>query len=135
MPDGSVLIIGGLDAMGQAVHLLERFVIDAGFVPAGMLPMDAGVIDLTTTRLPDNRILILGGRPRPGDAPVNTAWLASLDVVNGEVGIITSVDRMAVPRAGHHAVLLCDGTVWIGGGAAVDGPEAERYNPPPGGRR
>ncbi len=134
MPDGSVLIIGGVDAMGEPIHALERFVIDAGFVPAGALPMEAGVVDITTTRLPDDRILILGGRTRPGAAPVDTAWLASLDVVNGQVGVIGSVDRMAAPRAGHHAVLLCDGTVWIGGGAP-GGPEAERYNPPPVGRR
>jgi hypothetical protein len=134
MPDGSVLFIGGLDAMGQPIRMLERFIIDAGFVPAGELPATSGVVDMTTTRLPDGRILITGGRTAPGGAAVDTASIARLDVRDGTVDVVPTVDRLAVPRAGHHAVLLCDGTVWIGGGAAA-APEAERYNPPPGGRR
>jgi len=134
MPDGSVLMIGGLDTMGQPIRMLERFVIDAGFVPAGELPLTSGVVEITTTRLPDGRILITGGRTTPGGDPVNTASIARLDVVDGTVDVVPTVDRLAVPRAGHHAVLLCDGTVWIGGGAA-DPPGAERYNPPPLGRR
>jgi hypothetical protein len=134
MPDGSVLMIGGVDAMGMPIRMLERFVIDAGFVPAGELPITSGVVEITTTRLPDGRILIAGGRTSPGGPAASTAAIARLDVVDGTVDVVPTVDRLAVPRAGHHAVLLCDGTVWIGGGAA-GGPEAERYNPPPLGRR
>jgi hypothetical protein len=134
MPDGSVLIIGGVDAMGAPIRMLERFVIDAGFVPAGQLHASLGAVDLTTTRLPDGRILIAGGRLAPGGPALDTAGIGFLDFVRGTVDVIPAVDRLDVPRAGHHAVLLCDGTVWIGGGAA-GGPEAERYNPPPLGRR
>jgi hypothetical protein len=135
MPDGSVLIIGGVDGAGMPVRMLERFVIDAGFVPAGEpREMDmVGVVDITTTRLPDGRILLTGGRLAPGGPPVNTAAIAVLDLVNGSVSVVPT-DQLAVPRAGHHAVLLCDGTVWVGGGTA-GGPETERYNPPPDGRR
>jgi hypothetical protein len=128
--------IGGVDAAGAPIRQLERFVIDAGVVPAGELPATAGVIDITTTRLPDGRILIAGGRPTPGGPAVDTAAIARLDFVDGTVDVVPTVDRLAVPRAGHHAVPLCDGTVWIGGGAAAAGaPAAERYNPPPLGRR
>ena len=137
MPDGSVLFIGGVDAAGQPIRMLERFVIDAGFVPAGELPATSGVVEMTTTRLPDGRILIAGGRPTPGGPAADTAFIARLDVVDGAVDVVPTFDRLAAPRAGHHAVLLCDGTVWLGGGAApgADAPEAERYNPPPTGRR
>jgi hypothetical protein len=136
MPDGRVHRLGGVDAAGAPIRQLERFVIDAGFVPAGELPATAGVIDITTTRLPDGRILIAGGRPTPGGPAVDTAAIARLDFVDGTVDVVPTVDRLAVPRAGHHAVPLCDGTVWIGGGAAAAGaPAAERYNPPPLGRR
>jgi hypothetical protein len=134
MPDGSVLFIGGVDALGAPIRMLERFVIDAGFVPAGELPPTAGVVEMTTTRLPDGRILIAGGRTSPGGLAVDTAAIARLDVVDGTVDVVPTVDRLAVPRAGHHAVVLCDGTLWLGGGAAGP-PEAERYNPPPLGRR
>jgi hypothetical protein len=131
MPDGSVLVIGGIDANGAPVHTLERFVIDAGFIVVGELPPIAGVIGVTTTRLSDGRILIAGGRTVVGGSPVDTALIARLDVVNGSVDVVQT-DRLAVARAHHVAVPLCDGTVWIsGGGAAV----VERYNPPPIGRR
>jgi hypothetical protein len=131
MPDGSVLVIGGVDATGQPVLTLERFVIDAGFVSSGELPPNAGVVDITTTRLPDGRILIAGGRATPGGAAVDTAVIARLDIVNGAVDVVQT-DRLAAARAGHIAVPLCDGTVWISGG---ERPIAERYNPPPTGRR
>jgi hypothetical protein len=135
MPDGSVLIIGGVDGAGMPVRMLERFVIDVGFEPVGELrEMDMlGVVDTTTTRLPDGRILLAGGRLAPGGPAVDTAAIMNLDVENGEVSALPT-SRLAVPRAGHYAVLLCDGTVWIGGGTA-GGPETERYNPPPDGRR
>ena len=133
MPDGSVLLIGGVDGAGAPIRTLERFAIDAGFVTVGELPAGAGIVDITTTRLPDGRILIAGGRATATGPAVDTALIARLDLVNGSVDVVQT-DRLAVPRAAHHAVLLCDGTVWVDGGTA--GPPApERYNPPPLGRR
>ncbi|MDQ3370691.1 MAG: hypothetical protein M3680_35185, partial [Myxococcota bacterium] len=133
MPDGSVLMIGGVDAAGAPVRTLERFAIDAGFVPVGELPPSAGVVDITTTQLPDGRILIIGGRTALDGPAVDTALIARLDLVDGSVDVVQT-DRLATARAGHVAVTLCDGTVWVSGGSA-GAPAAERYNPPPTGRR
>lgn len=133
MPDNSVLIIGGVDALGMPVATIERFSIDAGFVVLGNLPPGAGVIDFTATILPDGRILLAGGRQTPSSQPVDTAYIAQLDGLDGSVDI-GPTDRLAVARAGHQAVVLCDGTVLITGGTSDQFP-AERYNPPATGRR
>ena len=133
MPDGSVLFIGGVDASGAPVRKLELFSLDAGFVPVGDLPDTAGILDNTVTTLPDGRILIAGGRTTPGGPPTKIAFVANLNVTTGSVDVVAT-DRLAVPRAGHQAVALCDGTVLVSGGTEVPAV-AERYNPPATGRR
>lgn len=133
MPDGSVLFLGGVDATGLPVRTLELFSVDAGFVEVGELPQAAGVVDTTVTPLPDGRVLVTGGRTAVGGAATNTAYIARLDPLDGSVDVVAT-DRLAVPRAAHHAALLCDGTVLVTGGTAV-AEVAERYNPPPAGRR
>jgi hypothetical protein len=133
MPDGSVLIIGGLDRLGQPVRTLELFSVDAGFLTAGQLPMGAGLVDFVATTLPDGRILLTGGRASPGSPALDSAYVIRLNPLNGEVDVVAT-DHMALARAGHQAMLLCDGTVLVSGGTA-GGFTAERYNPPPTGRR
>lgn len=133
MPDGSVLIIGGVDSAGAPVAAIERFTVDAGFVEVARLPDGTGVVDVTATTLPDGRVLVAGGRPTPTAPPVALASLVRFDTHDGTVDVVTT-DPLAVPRAGHQSALLCDGTVLISGG--TDGPvRAERYSPFPDGRR
>ncbi|MBA3542318.1 MAG: hypothetical protein H0T79_22070 [Deltaproteobacteria bacterium] len=132
MPDGSVLIVGGIDAAGQPVRLLERFSIDAGFTAAGELPPGAGIVDVTATTLPDGRILLTGGRLALDGAPIDDAFIARLDPLDGAVDVVQT-DKLAIPRAGHAATLVCDGTIIIAGGGSAD--LVERYNPPQLGRR
>ena len=133
MPDGSVLVIGGVDAANAPVRTLELFSVDAGFESVGELPMTAGIIDSTVTRLPDGRILIAGGRTSVGGPAIDTAFIARLDPLDGSVDVVPT-DRLGVARAGHQAATLCDGTILVTGGAG-DGVTAERYNPPDAGRR
>jgi hypothetical protein len=141
MPDGSVLFIGGVDAAGAPVRDLERFTIDEGFIDvvdsgsrAVTLDDSVGVIDMSVTQLPDGRLLVAGGRPdgNPNGAPTDVAFVLRLDPGTGTLDV-TPTDRLATPRANHQAALLCDGTVFISGGA--EELHAERYNPPPTGRR
>ncbi len=134
MPDGSVLIIGGLDAAGLPVTTLERFTIDAGFTQVpGTLPADAGVIEQTATTLPDGRILLVGGRPSATGEPLDSAFIARLDPLDGTVDVVQT-DRLAIARAGHQATVLCDGSVLVAGGT-TNSELVERYNPPALGRR
>jgi hypothetical protein len=133
MPDGSVLFIGGIGgALRQPVATLELFSVDAGFVAVGELPRGAGLVDFAATTLPDGRILLTGGRETVGGSAVTNAYIVRLNF-NQTVDVV-STDHLAVARAGHQAVALCDGTILISGGTAVRLP-AERYNPPPDGRR
>jgi hypothetical protein len=132
LPDGSVLVVGGVDASGQAVRDLEIFTFDSGFQLAGQLPASAGIIDFTVTPLPDGSILLAGGRDDQNN-PVATSFIIRLDSSDGDLDIVTT-DRLAQPRARHQATLLCDGTVMLVGGTLIAAP-AERYNPPSTGRR
>jgi len=129
MPDGSVLFIGGIDKNGPTAQL-ELFTQDAGFTKlSDPLPSNAGLIDFAATTLPDGRVLLTGGRTSVGGPPLSTAFIAQLDAVDGSVEVIAT-DSLAMPRAGHQATLLCDGTVLITGGTDDPTAPAERYNPP-----
>jgi hypothetical protein len=143
LPDGSVLFIGGLTVgmnpttmqpETQVVETLELFSpLDATFLAVGKLPLTAGRIGMSATVLPDGRVLITGGRITIDGPPVDTSFIARLDPLDGTVDVVAT-DRLAVPRSGHQAPLLCDGTVLVSGGT-IGQATFERYNPPALGRR
>jgi hypothetical protein len=135
MTDGSVLILGGIDAAGNPVSQIEIFTLEGGFIaPTSLtLPMNAGVVDMAVTTLPDDRVLITGGRKTLNGPPVATAFIAQLNTDTNSIDVLAT-DSLTVPRAGHSATLLCDGTVLISGGTTAPAP-AERYNPPSASRR
>lgn len=131
LPDGSVLVAGGRNALGP-VATLELFKLETGFVVQGTLPLGSGLTDLTATTLPDGRILLAGGRDAAGDV-VDAASIVRIDSLGGGVDIVNTA-RLGTPRASHGATRLCDGTVLVVGGTAFP-TAAERYNPPSTGRR
>lgn len=136
LPDGSVVFIGGIDVTGTPVRQIEVFTLDGGFtVPlnSDLLPATAGAVDFTATSLPDGTVLVTGGRPSPGAPPVTTVVLIRINTNTGSVDVL-STDHLTVPRAGHSATVLCDGSVLISGGTQDPAP-AELYNPPATGRR
>ncbi len=133
MPDGSVLVVGGVDTTGLPVRAMELFTVDGGFADAGLLPPGAGVVDASVTTLPDGRVLISGGRETIGGDPVAGAYIINLDPLDGSVDAVTT-DRLTMARAGHAAARMCDGTVVLLGGTPLASP-VERYEPPPLGRR
>jgi hypothetical protein len=131
LPDGSVLIVGGRNANGP-VPSVEVFTLEAGFIVQGLLPLGSGITDFSVTPLPDGRVLIAGGRDAAGRA-VDAALIVRIDSFGGGIDLVNT-DRLSLPRAGHQATLLCDGTVLLVGGTTVP-MSAERYNPPSAGRR
>ncbi|WP_428263189.1 hypothetical protein [Haliangium sp.] len=142
MPGGFVLIIGGVSpdpadpGGGDPVPVSELELYDpvqGSFVAAGALPADAGHTAMAVTPLPDGRVLLTGGLDPTGVA-VDTVLIARLDPIDGRVDLSPS-DRLSVPRAGHSAVALCDGTILVTGGSDEPAAPAERYNPPSVGRR
>lgn len=130
LPDGSVLVLGGVDAAGVPVAQLELFSVDGGFTAAGRLPDRAGLIDATVTALPDGRVLVAGGRTAIGAPPTDACFVARLNPGDGSIDVVAT-DPLVSARAGHQAARLCDGSVVVVGGGAG----AERYDPPPAGRR
>jgi len=138
-PDGSVLVIGGVqpDGMGgfKGVTQIEQFSFDTGFVEVANIDAASGFVDFTTTTLPDGRILVIGGLNKPGvpASAVATAFIIEQHPVSGGITVSTA-DSLAIPRAGHQATVLCDGTVLVTGGTGNSSP-AERYNPIADGRR
>jgi len=150
LPDGSVLVVGGIDAAGAPVRRLESFSVDTGFVDAAvddqgmpvpyLLPLTAGITDVSLTPLPDTErlaepdaVLLAGGRDVTGGV-VDTAFIIRVNSLSGGVYLQPTGDRLATRRAGHQATLLCDGTVMLVGGTD-NATTAERYNPPSTGRR
>lgn len=126
LPDGSVLVVGGVDAADQPVATIERFSIADGFTDVGTLPPAAGLVDASLTPLPDGRYLLSGGRTGPAEPAAASAYVIGLDPSDGSIDV-TPTDDLDEPRAGHTAALLCDGTVLAIGG---DGPDsADRYQP------
>lgn len=147
LPDGSVLFIGGLtiDPMDATrtpvpVDTLELFSpLDASFITfptgnnMGRLPETVGLIGMSATVLPDGRVLIAGGQRTLDGPALNSAFIARLDPLDGDVDVVAT-DRLGVGRTNHQATLLCDGTVLVSGGTPTQVPY-ERYNPPALGRR
>ncbi len=131
LPDGSVLIFGGRNANGP-VASIEVFTLEAGFIVQGLLPLGSGLTEFSVTPLPDGRVLIAGGRDASGRA-VDAVQIVQIDSFGGGIELVNT-DRLSLPRAGHQATLLCDGSVLLVGGTTVPMP-AERYNPPSTGRR
>ncbi|MEU9338559.1 DUF6603 domain-containing protein [Streptomyces sp. NPDC048290] len=137
LADGTVLIAGGAGPRGGtgedgSLASAEVFEPRTGtWAPAARRPAPMG--DARTghraVRLPgtQGRVLVVGGALHTGAG--HTAALAYCEVYDPATRAWTPAPSLAVPRAGHTATPLADGTVLVtGGGTAA----VEQYRPDSG---
>jgi hypothetical protein len=119
LPDGRVLIVGGLNALDNASDLMEVYVpkLDTILDSANI---NVGRWNHTTTVLRDGRVLIVGGfaSTRTG-SPTRSVE----EIVVGETIFTINKDKFDLKRAraGHSATLLDSGMLLIAGGTTDDG--------------
>ena len=122
LPDGKVLVTGGLNSAGNAIAAVELFDPSSqGFTPAKG-NMETARAFHTSTALKDGTVLVTGGDD--GTAPLGTA-----EVYDPTTGVFSPTGSMGTARQSHTATLLSDGKVLVIGGANGIGAlaTAERY--------
>lgn len=123
LPDGSVLVAGGLGGSATA----ERYdPATNAWAPAA--PMGVARSTSATVTLTDGRVLVAGGTT-DGYAP-----LASAEVFDPTKGAWTPTGAMNVARSWINGTLLADGRVLVAGGAFVtdEAVGAEIWDPATG---
>jgi len=128
LPDGRVLITGGFAGQDEdnALTLTELYDPAQGvFTKTG--PLTTGRQSHSATRLPDGKVLIVGG--------YDGTYLASAELYDPTTGVFTSTGSLAIGRLAHRATLLADGKVLITGGSEGNRmflASAEVYDPATG---
>lgn len=107
--DGSVILLGGSRGASIVSDAIDRFdPTTRMFTRIGTLR--TGRYNHTATRLPDGRILVLGGG-------VSLDIGAVADVVDERTGAVSDGGRLQQPRFRHASVALADGRVLVVGGS------------------
>lgn len=128
LPDGRVLLAGGLNAEENAPGSAELFdpASDA-FASTG--PMRTPRQSHTATLLSDGKVLLTGGYDAQGD------YLASAELYDPAGGTFAPAGSMLSARAGHVAIRLSDDRVLLVGGVGTGWTflsSAEVYDPATG---
>ncbi|HJQ97480.1 MAG TPA: RHS repeat-associated core domain-containing protein [Candidatus Polarisedimenticolaceae bacterium] len=115
LPDGRILVIGGLDAQAQVLSAAELVDLGGSAVATTVIESDAlGVLPRAfhaATVVTDGRLLIAGGMSAPGTAAdVIEIW----DPRTGLTDVLPA--RLPAARHAATATLLSDGTVLLWGG-------------------
>ncbi len=126
LPDGRVLVIGGVSGDGEDSVILastELFDPAAGaFSPAGSL-IDARIFH-TATLLPDGRVLLVGGWTMPEETETtghtDLRFIPSAEIRDPASGTSVPTGSLVQVRFDHTATLLRDGRVLVLGGEGWD---------------
>lgn len=135
LPDGSLLIAGGLH--GNRALAESTLYAEGTFTP---LPAGLGAArhGHSAATLADGRVLLAGGLPAPGS---DVAALTSSELYDPAQRRFGSTGELNLPRTGHTATTLQDGSVLVAGGrdstCLFNCPQsvwrtAERYDPASG---
>lgn len=134
LSSGDVLIVGGFNpADGAAQDLAEIYraavdVFDEVSFVTHVLATARGEHTATHIPGPPEQVLVAGGYDAEGGALLGDAEL--YDVASNTFS--TVADPLGVPRAGHTATLLANGTVLLAGGTGTQPELAEIYDPATG---
>jgi len=112
LPDGRVLLVGGVNRNGTVMDSAEVYDPSAGvFTPTGNLQQ--GRRQHTATLLPDGRVLVAGGVGNP-EFPMQGA-----EIYDPSTGTWSATGSMATGRYYHTATLLPNGEVLVAGGGRI----------------
>jgi hypothetical protein len=121
-PQATLLTNGKVLITGNGAELYDP--VSGSFSPT--VAVDSRAFN-SCTLLADGRVLIAGG------AGLSGVPLASAELYDPSTGIFTPTGNMTMPRAGHNAVLLNTGKVFIVGGEASGSDiPAELFDPDSG---
>jgi N-acetylneuraminic acid mutarotase len=126
LPNGDVLIAGGMSAEGNTTNTVEIYSPAADAFRLSQ-PMSEARAQHTATLLPDGKVLIAGG--------YNGNYLASAEIYDPRTGRLAPTGLMTMPRSGHVAVSLKDGKILLAGGVGTGWTflaSAELYDPSTG---
>ena len=129
LPDGTVLVTGGLGSTAAYLASAEVFDPTAGTFAPSKGSMGTARAEHTATLLSDGTVLVIGG--------MNTSeTLASAEFFDPSTGTFTPAKgNMTSPRAYHTATKLTDGRVLVTGGSDGQGnvlATAELFDPATG---
>jgi hypothetical protein len=124
LPNGMVLVAGGLDGSGTLLASAELYDPASGsWTATGSL--NVARVDQTATLLPNGLVLVAGGVIRSG-------YTASAELYDPASGSWTRTGSLNVARSAHTATLLPNGMVLVAGGIGNDfnlSATAELYDP------
>ncbi|HEY6865892.1 MAG TPA: hypothetical protein VI792_01475 [Candidatus Eisenbacteria bacterium] len=121
LPDGTTLTAGGKRyvAPNPFATALDRVSLRPPRGRARTRRLRVARADPTLTRLPDGRVLVTGGYRIEVAAPdvENFVPVGETEVIDPAGGTIAPGGTLAIPRYGHAAAALPDGTILLAGGA------------------
>ncbi len=129
LPNGKVLVTGGLDSYGNALASAELYDPATGeFTDAGK--MNSRRYAHSATLLKNGKVLFVGG----GEGKETRDTLSSAEIYDPNTGLFTPTGMLKTARLAHEATLLADGRVLITGGMGGNGDaswlaSAEIYDP------
>lgn len=129
LPDGRVLVAGGTGSRagsGAATLASAELYDPATGLWTDAAPMTDARTGHRAVSLPGGRVLVVGGVVATGRGDATLAYCEIYDPASGQW---TPTGSLTVPRIGHQATALADGTVLVTGGDAPGILVRGRYDP------